>query len=236
MVNTSTRTTAGTTATTGGNGSSGNVACAGGSERRWTDRTYEPGPVERRHLASGVGRLLRNERTATGLPLRRLAAEAGLSIGMLSMLENGRRRPRPATLASLAAVLAPDAADELTARLITATGDSLRPDTEAATRARRRRARRAGRRRYDSWRAAQDLDRAARERLVRSTTGLDRALLRAADRPDAPPELIDRAHRTLLAATQEAAAARHMQAEAERRLQHLRQLPARTIHPQDPAA
>jgi transcriptional regulator with XRE-family HTH domain len=236
MVNTTTRTTTGTTTTTGVTGQPGSIARAGGSDRRWTIRSYEPDATEREHLAAGVGRLLRDERTGVGLSLRRLAAEAGVSMGMLSMLERGLRRPRPATLAALAAVLAPDAADELTARLAAAAGPSLRPDTEAATRARRRRARRAGRRRYEAWRTAVELDRAGRERLTQSTTALNWQLLHAADRPDATLELVEAAERALLAALQESKAARAMQDEAARRFRHLRQLPARTTHPRTPAA
>jgi transcriptional regulator with XRE-family HTH domain len=147
--------------------------------------------AERTHLAAGVGALLRAARTAAGLTARFLAAEAGASIATVSDLENGRVRPRPQMLADLAEVLDPSRSAGLYDALTLLAGTSLRPDTAAGVRRRRRRTAAVQRRRAGLARLANGKVRAAHNevhQLVRmpwksgplARTNLD-ALTRAAD-------------------------------------------------------
>lgn len=119
------------------------VARAGGrvtSPRRF-DRAHVP-PSERARLASSLGPVLLAARRRVRLSVRGLAEEAGCSPRTVLRLEHGEVRPRRSLLASLAEVLDPADAVGLTSRLCAAAGGSLRPDTTASLRARRRRARR----------------------------------------------------------------------------------------------
>lgn len=110
------------------------------SPRRF-DRGEVP-PLERARLAASLGPVLRSARGRVRLSVRGLAAEAGCGARTVVRLEQGAMRPRPSLLASLAEVLDPADPEELASRLCAAAGESLRPDTAASLRARRRRGRR----------------------------------------------------------------------------------------------
>jgi transcriptional regulator with XRE-family HTH domain len=70
----------------------------------------EPDEIERRHLAGGFGRRLRELREARGLTQREVAERARISPEHLSRLETGHRRPEARTVHLLVAVLVADSA------------------------------------------------------------------------------------------------------------------------------
>lgn len=114
----------------------------------------EVGPDEREYLAAGMGALLRAARVAGGLSVRRLAIEAGASPTTVSQLERGLVRPRPVMLRDIVCSLDPKGDTGLLRHLTELAGESLRPDTVAGLRRRRRRYARA-------WRSRQDMARQA---------------------------------------------------------------------------
>ncbi|SEC95202.1 Helix-turn-helix [Amycolatopsis tolypomycina] len=97
-------------------------------------------PAERAQLRATLGALLTAERLAGGWSVRRLARAAGLDRRTLQRLAAGTMRPREVTLHALASVLAVNDPGPLAARLLTAAGPSLRPNTDGAVRRRRHRA------------------------------------------------------------------------------------------------
>lgn len=116
-----------------------------------------PDEAEQARLASTVGAVLRSARTSAGLSCRQLAARAGCAASSVSRLERGVRRPRPSLLSVLAAQLDPGGEAGLAAKLIWATGTSLRDDTKAGLRARRRRTRRVEKKvAAERWAAEQE--------------------------------------------------------------------------------
>lgn len=119
------------------------LARAGGrvTPPRPFDRAEVP-PAERARLAASLGPVLRAARRRVRLSTRGLAEEAGCAARTVVRLEQGQMRPRRSLLASLSEVLDPADPEALTSRLCAAAGGSLRPDTAASLRARRRRARR----------------------------------------------------------------------------------------------
>lgn len=181
-------------------------------------------PPERAELAAGVGAILRAARVGAGLSARALAEEAGCAHSTVLRLEAGTRRPRPAMLTALAVVLDPGSS-RLLNELLAAAGSSLREDTPAGDRARRRRARAAGRRRYELWQRSRALDRTANELAAAPWTWLDGRVLDAAERPDAPEWLIDASARMLDRAHAELDQIRALHDAAERIRAHLRRRP-----------
>jgi transcriptional regulator with XRE-family HTH domain len=103
---------------------------------------FQVGDEERTHLAEGFGATLRTARCTAGMSRRQLARLIGCADSTVSRLERGLRRPRPSMIASLCAVLDPKSLG-LKAHLVELAGESLRPDTRAGARRRRRRIGRA---------------------------------------------------------------------------------------------
>jgi transcriptional regulator with XRE-family HTH domain len=93
-----------------------------------------------------------------------LSRLSGVSERQVRQLETGIRRPRRSTLSALADVLSPDAPNELLRALLSAAGPSIRPDTPAS-RKRRRRAAREARRAYPPADPGRAADRAVAELL-----------------------------------------------------------------------
>lgn len=116
----------------------------GSRPERWPEA--RPGPDERTAIAAGVGAVLRKARTSRRLSCRALARAAGCCDRTVGRIESGERRPRESMLRALTRVLDADGAGKLAEQLIAAAGDSLRADTPAGIRARRRRTRAAERR------------------------------------------------------------------------------------------
>ena len=85
------------------------------------ERTPEPGEF---------GRLVLRYREARGLSQQRLATEAGLSDGYISLIETGRRGSRPSrdTVLALAQALGVPAVELLRAAGRLQAGDDLAPD------------------------------------------------------------------------------------------------------------
>lgn len=110
-----------------------------------SNAAFTPDPDERARLVATLGAELRAMRTERGLSTRSLAMRSTVSRNTILRLESGIRRPRPATLNALAYGLDHQDPDPLAERLMQAAGPSLRPDTEAGLKARRRRLRRAHR-------------------------------------------------------------------------------------------
>jgi transcriptional regulator with XRE-family HTH domain len=114
--------------------------------RSMSDRWYtEPGPDERERLVATLGAELRAMRASRGLSTRALAERSTVARSSIVRLESGLRRARPATLAALAYGIDAENPEPLAERLMEAAGPSLRPDTPAGLRARRRRMERAHR-------------------------------------------------------------------------------------------
>ncbi|WP_208297998.1 helix-turn-helix domain-containing protein [Actinophytocola oryzae] len=87
-----------------------------------------PGPIERRYLADGFGRRLRQLRRRAGLTQQQLADRADRTRGHVSRLERGLRRPEWRTLLLLSQALAPTRAEQKAIRveLRMLAGDSAR--------------------------------------------------------------------------------------------------------------
>jgi transcriptional regulator with XRE-family HTH domain len=110
---------------------------------RWN--ASAPGTDEQEHLAATLGAVLKAMRTERGLSTRALAERSTVARSSITRLESGMRRPRPEMLHALAYGLDHEHPEPLAERLMAAAGPSLRPDTEAGLRARRRRMERAHR-------------------------------------------------------------------------------------------
>jgi transcriptional regulator with XRE-family HTH domain len=100
---------------------------------------------ERERLRAGFGEALSRARRAAGLTAKELAKRTGISESHVYALQAGSSRTRPATIAALCRVLAPDDADRLEHELTVLAGESLRPDTPRGSRRRQRREARAAR-------------------------------------------------------------------------------------------
>jgi transcriptional regulator with XRE-family HTH domain len=87
-----------------------------------------PGLIERRHLASGFGRRLRELRRRAGLTQAQLAERAGRTRQHVSLLERGLRRPEALTVVLLSRALASTAREQKAVRveLRRLAGDSMR--------------------------------------------------------------------------------------------------------------
>ena len=115
-----------------------------GARALGSDRRGVVAPGEQRHLRATVGTLLEASRREAGWSRTALARAVGASSATPGRIERGERRPRPAMLADLAAVLSPgDGGAGLAAALCAAAGRSLVADTRAGVRARSRARRRA---------------------------------------------------------------------------------------------
>ena len=110
-----------------------------------------PNPAEAAELAATLGRVLREARAAAGLSATSLARGMGAAGTTITRLERGLRRPRAALLADVAAVLTPRNPGPLTAKLATAAGPSLMPDTPTSLHQRARCRRKAQRERQALW-------------------------------------------------------------------------------------
>lgn len=91
-------------------------------------RYGRPEGAEAARLASGVGRLIGEERRARGWSLAELGRRSGVTAGSISGYERGRVRPSWKSLCQLAVAFCPDsrpAAQALALRLAEATGPSL---------------------------------------------------------------------------------------------------------------
>ncbi len=102
-----------------------------------------PSDDEREHLASTLGKALRDMRADRGLSTRSLAERSALARSTVRRLESGERRPRPVVLEAIAYGLDHKAPEPLCAVLREAAGASLRPDTPAGRRRHARRLRNA---------------------------------------------------------------------------------------------
>ncbi|GAB3754840.1 hypothetical protein GCM10027591_03800 [Zhihengliuella somnathii] len=87
----------------------------------------EPTAHERRFLARGFGRRLREARQARCMSQARVAYLAGVSPALVSYLETGWRRPGESSLIDVAKVLGQEEWPELAAELRELAGDSWRP-------------------------------------------------------------------------------------------------------------
>lgn len=154
---------------------------AGGSDDRskrdqWSN--YLPDDVERARLVATLGALLRQLRAEYNVGTRPLSRRSTVARSTIQRLEAGQRRPRRSVLAAIAYGLDPDRADELTAALCDAAGDSLRDDTAGGLRRRERRladARRAVK--WEAWRIWRESERAKRTAFHLTTTVLAKAPL-----------------------------------------------------------
>lgn len=175
----------------------GVLARTGLSDRRWSDRSFQPGEAERAALVAGFGAELRAARLGAGLSMRQLSARAGMCKSSISQLECGLRRPRRSMLRSLADGImreAPDVgyAERLEARLIEAAGPSIREDTAASVAMRRRRRRRAGLRMYRVAQKATALDRESMAMFNESCNAMDPAIIAASVAPGASAAAVER--------------------------------------------
>lgn len=160
------------------------------SDRRWSDRLYQPGAEERAVLVATFGAELRAARLGAELSMRQLTVRAGVAKSSISQLEAGLRRPRRSMVHALADGIereAPDVgyAERLAARLIEAAGSSIREDTPASLVMRRRRRRRAGLAVYRVAQKVTALDRASMDTFVESCHALDVSVIAASTAPGA---------------------------------------------------
>lgn len=86
--------------------------------------------TEREFLANGFGKALRTLRDMRGLTQHQVRGLAGISVGYLSMLERGHRRPTHDAIHAIVRALAPtDQQPELVDYFIKLAGDSIREST-----------------------------------------------------------------------------------------------------------
>ncbi len=97
-----------------------------------------PSPDEQATLSGTLGTMLRRLRMQRRLSTRRLAVRSAVAQSTIQRLEAGQCRPRPAVLRAIAYGLEHQDPDPLAEGLIVAAGASLRPDTPAGLRRRRR--------------------------------------------------------------------------------------------------